>query len=77
MTRRSMFGLIAVTLWAMPSFAAGNRQVDVSERIKGAQRMVVATAVKVTPEWRTNEFGDKLIISQVDDIRRLAVGARR
>jgi hypothetical protein len=60
-----MFGLIAVTLWAMPSFAAGNRQVDVSERIKGAQRMVVATAVKVTPEWRTNEFGDKLIISQV------------
>jgi len=65
MNRRSMFGLIAVTLWAMPAFAAGGRQVDMSERVKGAQRIVVAKAVKVTPEWRTNDFGDKLIVSQV------------
>ncbi len=54
-----------MTLWAMPAFAAGGPNVDVSERIKGAQRVVVAKAVKVTPEWRTNEHGDKLIVSQV------------
>jgi len=65
MNRRSLFGLIAVTLWATPSFAASDRPVDLTERIKGAQRVVVAKAVKVTPEWRTNEHGDKLIVSQV------------
>ncbi len=48
----------------MPAFAAGTPQVDVSERIKGAQRVVVAKAVKVTPEWRTNDYGDRLIVSQ-------------
>jgi len=60
-----VFGLIAITLWAMPAFAAGGRQVDINERVKGAQRIVVAKAVKVTSEWRTNEYGDKLIVSQV------------
>jgi hypothetical protein len=67
MKRRSIFvwHLFAITLWVMPAFAAGGRQVDVGERIKGSQRVVVAKAVKVTPEWRTNDYGDKLIISQV------------
>lgn len=65
MSRRSIFGFIAVALWAAPSFAATDRQVDLTERIKGAQRVVVAKAVKVTPEWRTTEHGDKLIVSQV------------
>jgi hypothetical protein len=67
MKRRSIFALslFAIALWAMPAFAASGRQVDVSERIKGAQRVVVAKAVKITPEWRTNEHGDKLIVSQV------------
>ena len=67
MKRRSIFALslFAIALWAMPAFAASGRQVDVSERIKCAQRVVVAKAVKITPEWRTNEHGDKLIVSQV------------
>ena len=67
MKRRSTLALniFAVTLWAMPAFAASGRQVDIGERIKGAERVVVAKAIKVTPEWRTNEHGDKLIISQV------------
>jgi hypothetical protein len=67
MKRRSIsaLNLFALTLWAMPAFAAGGRQVDVTERIKGAQRVVVARAAKITPEWRTNEHGDKLIVSQV------------
>ncbi len=67
MKRRSIFALklFAITLWAMPVFAAGSRKVDVGERIKGAERVVVAKAAKVTPEWRTNDHGDKLIISQV------------
>ena len=67
MKRRSMsaLNLFAITVWAIPAFAAGGRQVDVSERIKGSQRVVVAKAAKITPEWRTNEHGDKLIVSQV------------
>jgi len=67
MKRRSIFAvnLFALTLWVVPAFAAGGRQVDVNERIKGAQRVVVAKAVKITPEWRTNEHGDKLIVSHV------------
>lgn len=76
MNRRSVFGLIAVTLWALPAFAAGGRQVDMSERVKGAQRIVVARASKVTSEWRTNEHGDKLIISQISlDVEQTFKGA--
>lgn len=76
MNRRSMSGLFAVTLWATPAFAAGNKPVDIGERIKGAQRVVVATAVKVTPEWRTNDHGDRLIISQVTvDVEETFKGA--
>src|SRR4026208_586504 len=63
MKRRSIsaLNLFAITVWAIPAFAAGGRQVDVSERIKGSQRVVVAKTAKITPEWRTNEHGDKLI----------------
>jgi hypothetical protein len=67
MNRRSIlrWHLLAMTLSAAPAFAADGRQVDVGERIKGAQRVVVAKAVRVTAEWRTNEHGDRLIVSQV------------
>ena len=67
MKRRSIADcfLIAMTLTAIPAFAADGRQIDVSERMKGAQRVVVAKAVRVTPEWRTNDHGDTLIVSQV------------
>lgn len=35
------------------------------ERVHGADRVVVGRARSVTPEWRENEHGDRLIVSRV------------
>ena len=45
--------------------ASGGRPVAVSERITGAQAVVVARAHSVAPEWRQNAHGDRLIVSRV------------
>jgi len=45
--------------------SSGGRPVDISERAHCAERVVVAVAMTVTPTWRTNSFGDRLIVSQV------------
>ncbi|HEX3704359.1 MAG TPA: hypothetical protein VHU82_13585, partial [Vicinamibacterales bacterium] len=45
--------------------AAGHKPVDIPERARGAEQVVVATATQVKPIWRTNAFGDQLIVSQV------------
>ena len=46
-------------------FAAGGPPADISQRMKGADRVVVATAKKVNATWRRNTHGDELIVSQV------------
>lgn len=48
-----------------PLVAAGGRPVDIPERARGASAVVVARTTEVTPVWQTNEFGDLLIVSQV------------
>jgi hypothetical protein len=50
---------------AMSANAADSRQVDLPTRTRGARKIVVAKAVSVTPQWRTTEHGDRLIVSQV------------
>jgi hypothetical protein len=45
--------------------AAAGRQIDIPERIRGAGRVVVAQVTGVTPGWRTNSYGDQLIVSRV------------
>lgn len=67
MERRAVlwFKIFAVTLWATSAMASEGRQVDVAERMRGAHKVVVAKAVSVAPEWRTNAHGDRLIVSQV------------
>jgi len=45
--------------------AAGGRPVDIPERARGADTVVVATASSVKPTWRTNAYGDRLIVSAV------------
>lgn len=59
--------LVAATiaLGSAPLGAAGGRPVDIPERARGAHHVVVAKATEVTPVWQTNEFGDLLIVSQV------------
>jgi hypothetical protein len=40
--------------------------VDLAERIHGAQKVVVARTTRVTGRWQRNEYGDTLIVSQVE-----------
>lgn len=46
-------------------FASGGPQVGIQERARGAAKVVVATTTTVTPVWRTNSYGDQLIVSLV------------
>jgi len=39
--------------------------VPLAERARGAERVVVGRVTTVEPMWRTNEFGDRLIVSVV------------
>jgi hypothetical protein len=65
--RLSTFLTLAALLQALSvtAFAQTGRPVDISERARGASRVVVATASSVSPQWRTNSFGDQLIVSQI------------
>jgi hypothetical protein len=39
--------------------------VPLSERARGAERVIVGRVAAVNPSWRVNEFGDRLIISML------------
>ncbi len=39
-------------------------RVDLPERIRGAERIVVGVVANVAPELRENQFGDQLIVSR-------------
>jgi hypothetical protein len=68
MERRLTTFLVSIALvqalTVTTSTAPGN-PVDITERARGAHRVVVATASNVSPHWQTNSFGDQLIVSQV------------
>jgi hypothetical protein len=38
----------------------------IADRARGADQVVVAQVVAVTPSYETNEYGDRLIVSHVD-----------
>jgi hypothetical protein len=42
-----------------------HRPVPIADRAAGADRVVVGRVVGVEPVWRTNDFGDRLIVSIV------------
>jgi hypothetical protein len=68
MTRRSFLvwqTLVVGLCCGANAVASGTPQVAMTERMRGAQRVVVASAVRVTPEWRTSANGDRLIVSKV------------
>jgi hypothetical protein len=68
--RRSVVCLVA---GALASGAAAAAAQDVArplaERARGAERVVVGRVAAVDPQWRVNEFGDRLIVS----VARVAV----
>jgi hypothetical protein len=44
---------------------AQDAEVPLAERARGAERVVVGRVTAVSPIWRVNEFGDRLIVSVV------------
>src|SRR5229473_2030791 len=56
---------IATSVGSVALSGSGGPPVDIPARAKGAGKVVVATATSVTPQWRTNGFGDQLIVSLV------------
>ncbi|MGE3176947.1 MAG: hypothetical protein AB7O32_05730 [Vicinamibacterales bacterium] len=60
--------LLASGLGAMPASRARAQDampVPLMERTRGAERVVVGRVASVSPTWRVNEFGDRLIVSVV------------
>ena len=56
----------AICLLSSPFAAIAHAQgapVPLAERARGAERVVVGRVTAVNPIWRTNEFGDRLIVS--------------
>jgi hypothetical protein len=53
---------------ALPASARAQDSIPVplAERARGAERVVVGRVTTVEPIWRTNEFGDRLIVSVVN-----------
>ena len=51
------------------SVLAQHAEVSLVDRARGAERVVVGRVMAVSPVWRINEFGDRLIVS----ITRVAV----
>jgi hypothetical protein len=53
-------------LAAQLSTRAQDATLPLAERTRGAERVVVGRVSSVNPIWRTNEFGDRLIVSIVN-----------
>jgi hypothetical protein len=57
---------VACGLSLLPlALQAQSRNVPLTERARGAERVVVGHVSSVTPVWRDNDFGDRLIVSVV------------
>jgi hypothetical protein len=48
---------------AVPTVATAQQPVPVADRARGAEQVVVGRVSLVTPVWRENDFGDRLIVS--------------
>lgn len=55
---------VALALAAQASLVA-QAPPGISERVRGAERVVVASVSDVTASFASNEYGDQLIVSQV------------
>jgi hypothetical protein len=45
--------------------ASGNVPVPLRERTRGSERVVVGRVASVRPQWKVNDYGDRLIVSVV------------
>ena len=58
-------GLGAAVSVVLSAGSAAAQSASLEERVRGADKVVVATARSITASWRENEFGDRLIVSRV------------
>jgi hypothetical protein len=72
MLRRNLFGVPGSTAvlavlggCLLSTIAHAQREVPLAERTRGSEQVVVGRVSAVTPVWRNNDFGDRLIISVV------------
>ena len=57
---------IAFNICLSPSLATAQQlTVPAADRARGAEQVVVGHVSSVTPTWRDNDFGDRLIVSVV------------
>jgi hypothetical protein len=54
---------ILLAVFVTPLAAGRSLPVPLATRARGAERIVLARVASVTPAWRQNEFGDRLIVS--------------
>jgi hypothetical protein len=52
-------------LWPGSTRALSPQSENLDLRIRGAERVVVATVRDIAADWRENEHGDRLIVSRV------------
>ena len=55
----------SVIVLGTSAVVAAQPPVSVPERVRGAERVVVAQVADVTATYETNEYGDRLIVSHV------------
>ena len=68
--RRFAWCLATAVVCSLTNVATSEAQnVDVAQRAQGAQKVVVAKVTGTAARWHRNEFGDRLIVSEL----RLAV----
>jgi hypothetical protein len=61
----AMAVLVGTVALSAASLDAQRGDVPTAERARGAERVVVGRVSSVTPVWRANDFGDRLIVSVV------------
>ena len=67
---------LGIFLFMAANDAANGQVVTLEDRAASAERVVVATVRSVTPEWRENRFGDRLIVSRIQlDVAETLKGA--
>ncbi len=64
--RAAICAAAGVCLLSTVATAANGHVATLDERIQGSESVVVATVRSVTPEWRENEFGDRVIVSRLE-----------
>jgi hypothetical protein len=64
--KKIALGLLATCATATAVLAQPSPGAKVPGLAKGAQTVVVATIMSVTPAWDTNQFGDRLIMSHAE-----------